>query len=77
VDIFQPNVGHVGGYTEAMKAAAMAQAFNKPIANGGAWPLHNMHLQAGMSNGWRVEFHYVFWMMYKSVYNQVPEPING
>ncbi len=67
----------VGGYTEAAKVAAMAQAFNKPIANGGAWPFHNMHLQAGMANGWRVEFHYVLWMLYKSVYDEVPEPVKG
>ncbi|MEA2657803.1 MAG: L-rhamnonate dehydratase [Candidatus Binatota bacterium] len=38
VDIVQPNVCSVGGYTEAVKVAAMAQAFNLPIANGGGWP---------------------------------------
>jgi hypothetical protein len=35
----------------------MAQAFNLPIANGGGWPLFNMHTMAGLMNGWRVEFH--------------------
>jgi L-rhamnonate dehydratase len=58
VDIAQPNVCSVGGYTETVKVAALAQAFNLPIANGGGWPDHNMHLQAAMSNGWRVEFHF-------------------
>ncbi|MDP2949379.1 MAG: mandelate racemase/muconate lactonizing enzyme family protein [Chloroflexota bacterium] len=77
VDILQPNVVCVGGYTEAAKVAGMAQAFNIPIANGGAWPMHNMHLQAGMSNGWRVEFHYLSWMMYESVYQSVPKPVKG
>jgi L-rhamnonate dehydratase len=77
VDIIQPNVVSVGGYTEAVKVAAMAQAFNIPIANGGAWPLHNMHLQAGMSNGWRVEFHYLSWMMYEAVYQNTVRPVNG
>lgn len=38
VDVIQPNVVWVGGYTEAVKVAAMAQAFNIPIANGGGWP---------------------------------------
>ena len=47
VDIAQPNVCSVGGYTEAVKVAALAQAFNLPIANGGGWPHHNMHLQGG------------------------------
>ncbi|MFC2048234.1 mandelate racemase/muconate lactonizing enzyme family protein [Chloroflexota bacterium] len=77
VDILQPNVINVGGYTEALKVAAMAQAFNKPIANGGAWPFQNMHLQAGMSNGWRVEFHYIRWMTCKSVYKETPDPVKG
>ena len=77
VDILQPNVVHVGGYTEAIKVAAMAQAFNKPIANGGAWPFHNMHLQAGMANGSWVEFHYNSWMMYKAVFQEIPEPVKG
>ncbi len=77
VDILLPNVVHVGGYTEAMKVAAMAQAFNKTIANGGMWHLHNMHLQAGMSNGWRLEFNYPNWMMYRAVYKETPEPIKG
>lgn len=76
VDILQPNVVNGGGYTEGVKVAAMAQAFNKPIANGGGWPHHNMHLQAGMSNGWRVEFHYFFWMICKSICQNAPDPVN-
>ena len=47
VDILQPNVCYVGGFTQGQKVAAMAQAYNIPIANGGGWPHHNMHLQAG------------------------------
>jgi L-rhamnonate dehydratase len=77
VDILQPNVVYVGGYTEAAKVAAMAQAFNVPIANGGAWPCHNMHLQAGKPNGGRVEFHYITWSMYKAVCKSIPEPVDG
>ncbi len=77
VDILQPNVVCVGGYTEAMKVAAITQAFNKPIANGGMWPLHNMHLQAGMPNGSLVEFNYPNWMMYQAVYQETPLPVKG
>jgi L-alanine-DL-glutamate epimerase-like enolase superfamily enzyme len=58
VDIVQPNVLHVGGYTEALKIAHMAQAFNIPVAGGGGEPHHNMHLIAAVANGWIVEFHY-------------------
>jgi L-rhamnonate dehydratase len=77
VDIAQPNVCSVGGYTEAAKVAAMAQAFNLPIANGGGWPHHNMHLQAAMANGWRVEFHYVMWKVGEAIYQNPPAPDHG
>jgi L-alanine-DL-glutamate epimerase-like enolase superfamily enzyme len=77
VDIAQPNVCHVGGYTEAVKVAALAQAFNLPIANGGGWPHHNMHLQAGMANGWRVEFHFEMWGVGDKIYKEPPAPVNG
>ncbi len=58
VDLVQPNVVHVGGYTEALKIAHMAQAFGLPVANGGGQPHHNMHLIAGVANGWIVECQY-------------------
>src|SRR5262252_2839751 len=74
VDIVQPNVCSVGGYTEAVKVAAMAQAFNLPIANGGGWPHHNMHLHAAMANGWRVEFHVDMWKVGEAIYQNPPPP---
>ena len=58
-DVLQPNVTISGGYSQVLKIAGMAQAFNVPIDNGGAWPFHNMHLHAGVSNGGLVEYHYV------------------
>lgn len=77
VDILQPNVLYVGGYTEGMKVAAMAQAFNLLIANGGGWPHHNMHLQAATPNGWRVEFHYLMWKVGEAIYRNPPGPEKG
>ena len=77
MDIVQPNVCSVGGYTEAVKVAAMAQAFNLPIANGGGWPHHNMHLQAAMANGWRVEFHLDMWKVGEAIYQNPPAPNHG
>jgi len=74
VDISQPNVCFVGGYTEGKKVASLAQSFNLDIANGGAYPHHNMHLQAGMSNGWRVEFHYIVWKAGERIYRDPPGP---
>jgi L-rhamnonate dehydratase len=77
VDVLQPNVVWVGGYTEAVKVAAMAQAWNVPIANGGGWPHHNMHLIAAVANGWRVEFHVPMWRTGEAVFRDVPQPSRG
>jgi L-alanine-DL-glutamate epimerase-like enolase superfamily enzyme len=77
VDILQPNVCYVGGYTEALKVAAIAQAFNTLIANGGGWPHHNMHLQAAVANGWRVEFHYLMWKVGDTIFKNPPQPEKG
>ncbi len=77
VDIVQPNVVWVGGYTEAVKVAAMAQAWHLPVANGGGWPHHNMHLIAGIANGWRVEFHVPMWVMGELVFRDPPRPVRG
>jgi L-rhamnonate dehydratase len=77
VDVIQPNVIYNGGYTESMKVAHMAQAFNLPMSNGGGWPIFNMHLLAGMMNGGPVEFHYGMWMAGKRFFTGTPDPING
>lgn len=77
VDIVQPNVVYVGGYTEALKVAHMAQAYNLPVANGGGWPHHNMHLIAAVSNGWRVEFHLLMWYVGETIFKNPPRPEKG
>ncbi len=77
VDIVQPNVIYVGGYTEAVKVAHMAQAFNLPIANGGGWPHHNAHLIAAVPNGWRVEFHIPMWYTGNTFFKDPPQPVRG
>jgi L-alanine-DL-glutamate epimerase-like enolase superfamily enzyme len=77
IDILQPNVVYVGGYTEAMKVAAMAQAYNILLTTGGGWPHHNMHFQAAVSNGWRVEFHYLMWKAGETIYQNTPKPEKG
>ena len=55
----------------------MAQAFNLPIANGGSWPHRNMHLQAAMANGWRVEYHYVMWKYGEMLFDGTAGPERG
>jgi L-alanine-DL-glutamate epimerase-like enolase superfamily enzyme len=74
VDILNPTVGFVGGFTMGMKAAAVAQAFNLPIGNG---THYDMHLHAAVPNGWRTEFHLMEWLTAKAVYEDFPEPEAG
>ena len=77
VDIVQPNVVISGGFTQCMKIAGMAAAFNVPFANGGAWPYHNMHIHAGLANGGLVEYHYLAVECCRAVYAGLPEPADG
>jgi L-alanine-DL-glutamate epimerase-like enolase superfamily enzyme len=77
VDVVQPNVAITGGFTQCAKIAGMASAFNVPIANGGAWPWHNMHLQGGLANGTLVEYHYVAALLCQKLYENLPKPESG
>lgn len=77
VDILQPNVCYCGGYTEARKAAHLAQAYNLPIANGGGWPHFNAHLMAGMANGWLVEWHLGNVSVAETIFKETPSPVGG
>ena len=76
-DVLQPNVAISGGYSQVLKIAGMAQAFNVPIDNGGAWPFHNMHLHAGVSNGGLVEYHYVAVKLLEQIFDDLPVPQDG
>jgi len=75
IDFVQPNCCYNGGFTESQKIAHMAQAFNLPIANGGGWPIFNMHLMCGLMNGGMVEFHYGMWQAGKRFFRGTPDPV--
>jgi L-alanine-DL-glutamate epimerase-like enolase superfamily enzyme len=77
VDFVQPNVVISGGYTQCVRIAALASAFNVSITNGGAFPLHNMHLQAGVANGTKVEWHLPVVAMMHRLFTGFPEPVGG
>jgi L-alanine-DL-glutamate epimerase-like enolase superfamily enzyme len=77
VDILQPNVCFCGGFTEARKAGHLAQIYNLPIANGGGWPLFNMHTFAGLMNGWIVEWHLGMVQVGQMLFVNPPEPVKG
>jgi L-alanine-DL-glutamate epimerase-like enolase superfamily enzyme len=77
VDVVQPNACITGGFTQCLRIAGMAAAFNARFANGGAWPHHNMHLHAGLANGSLVEYHSVAVEVCKQVFDGLPEPTAG
>jgi L-alanine-DL-glutamate epimerase-like enolase superfamily enzyme len=77
VDIIQPNVVIGGGFTQCIRIAGMASAFNMPVANGGAWAHHNMHLHAGVANGGLVEYHYPAVKVCEAIYGPLPAPKDG
>ena len=77
VDVIQPNVLYNGGFTESVKIAHMAQAFNLTMSNGGGWPIFNAHLLCGMANGGPVEFHYGMWQTGNRFFHGTPNPSNG
>jgi L-rhamnonate dehydratase len=77
VDYLQPNVRELGGYTQGLKAAGLAKAFNIPLAMGGNYPHINMHLHAGVPNGGRIEFHLQGWPCTEAVFDNCPPPTNG
>jgi L-alanine-DL-glutamate epimerase-like enolase superfamily enzyme len=77
VDIVQPNVCYGGGYTEVRKTAHLAQIYNLPIANGGGWPLFNLHTMAGLMNGWLVEWHLGMVQVGEMLFPDAPRPVAG
>ena len=77
VDYVQPNVMITGGFTQTVKIAGMASAFNVAIANGGAGALHNMHVHAGLSNGGFCEWHVPFMGLCRHIYRNMPEAKGG
>jgi L-rhamnonate dehydratase len=77
VDIIQPNVNNDGGFTGAARIATIAKAFRTPIGHGNAGGPHNVALQAGLSNGSIVEYHYLRWMEYNAIFEGVPQPEAG
>ncbi|MFC0218891.1 mandelate racemase/muconate lactonizing enzyme family protein [Pseudochelatococcus lubricantis] len=72
-DVLQPNAVICGGFTAAAKVAALAQANNVDLANGGAFPFHNGHLHAGLVNGGLVEWHLAAVEMCRTLFLGLPE----
>lgn len=77
VDILQPNVTNDGGYTAGLRIAMLAQSFGRALGHGNGSGPHNIALQAALSNGGIVEYHFHKWMAYNAIFENVPQPENG
>ena len=77
IDIAQPNVRDIGGFTAGLRAAGLAQAFNIPLEMGGNYPHLNMHLHAAVPNGGRVEFHLGGWAVAETLMDGAAQPVRG
>jgi L-alanine-DL-glutamate epimerase-like enolase superfamily enzyme len=75
-DIVQPDVGRVGGVTEWMKVAHLAQAFNLPIAPHAVQLVH-LHLACCIPNLRVVEYLGTAEETDRLWYTEFPEPENG
>jgi L-talarate/galactarate dehydratase len=72
VDIVMIDLVRVGGITQWMKVAGMAEAFNLPVVSHLIPEVH-VHLIGAIPNGLTVE--YMPWL--RHLFEEVPEPQNG
>jgi L-alanine-DL-glutamate epimerase-like enolase superfamily enzyme len=66
-----------GGFTQCLRIAGLASAYNLPMANGGAWAHFNNHLHAGLAHGGLVEYHYPAVKVCEAIYGPLPAPVAG
>lgn len=76
LDIAQTDVAVVGGFTEGIKVAHLAQTFDLPFATSGL-PVINMHLIAAAPTGYRQEFHTILEEIGKTVFVNPTSPEKG
>lgn len=77
IDVVQPNVVVSGGFSQSVRIANLAAAFNLPITNGGGCPYHNAHLHAGLWNGGALEYQTSSAGACEIVYEGLPQPRDG
>lgn len=73
----QPNVLYCGGFTGGSALADQAARRDIRIANGAGWPLVNMHLMAGVPNGWLLEHHVAQSGIEGALFVDPPYPVDG
>ena len=77
LDLLGQNVIDQGGYTQGVKAAALAEARQMPMVTGGAWHLQNAHLIAAVTNGWMTEYHLLAAALGDAIFIDPVQPSGG
>jgi L-alanine-DL-glutamate epimerase-like enolase superfamily enzyme len=77
LDLLGQNVIDQGGYTQGIKAAALAEARQLPVVTGGAWHLQNAHLIAAVTNGWMTEYHVLAAALCDAIFTGHVQPSAG
>jgi L-rhamnonate dehydratase len=77
LDLLGQNVIDQGGYTQGVKAAALAEARQLPVVTGGAWHLQNAHLIAAVTNGWMTEYHLLAAALCDAIFIDPVQPAGG
>lgn len=71
------NVMDQGGYTQTIKVAHLAEAYDLRVVTGGAFHLHNSHLIAAATNGWMSEYHTFAAALSETIFVDVIRPHEG
>jgi L-rhamnonate dehydratase len=77
VDYLGTNVVDQGGFTQSLKTAHMAEAFQVPIVTGGAWHLQNAPLISAVPNGYMTEYHALAAAVSETIFADAPVPADG
>lgn len=76
IDYLQCDITRCGGFTEARKMLAIAQAYNIPYAPHGFDLIHS-HIVSAYSNGVYLESLFMFNELVQTAFTNAPEPVNG
>jgi len=82
LDVVQPEIGRIGGFTAAMRLGALAQTHNVKVAphtgfSCGVAQLASLHLAAAVANLSRLEWMWIPNPLAEIFSTPLPQPVNG
>ena len=82
LDVVQPEIARIGGFTAAMRLGALAQTYNVKVAphtgfSCGVAQLASLHLSAAIANLSRLEYMWIQNPLAEIFEEPLPQPKNG